>query len=288
MGKPKVLVLGSTGFLGSAIIHELAFSGNDHCSTFNKRHVQDFSNNLPFTVGGSVEDLLEIADPDLIINCIVRKSANKGEQKSFSKLLHTNSLFPHQIARAAKSPEIKVLNISTNSIFSGRKGNYLESSLPSPRNLYSLSKLLGESKCHGVHNLRVSFVPSTLEKAERFGPIDWLIKANPTFPAVGFENHFWNGLTDEVLAKLLVSLINDNYLLENLPHTLHFFSRDQITKFQLYETLLEKFLIPSQQLVKGTAPSPQKLTLSSNYLDYLSRVWQTAGYSEILRFCDLF
>lgn len=288
MCKPKVLVLGGSGFLGSAIMRELSSTGNDYLGTFGTSLIQNQTNVEKFRVGENVETLLSNVKPDIVINCIVNKKSSHVVPNHVPDIFRTNTNFPLQLAKASAFFNIKVIHISTNAVFSGIKGFYRETSLPFPKTMYSLSKLLGESKLENVSNIRVSFVPKNLETAIRYNAVDWLIKATDDFPALGFENHLWNGLTDKTVAKLLCTIINNHFVLENLPKTLHLFSSKQISKFDMCALLLKKYNLPSSHLKVSKSSKFQNLTLGSDYLDYLRLIWQEAGFSEIPSFYDLF
>ena len=287
MSKPTVLVLGGSGCLGSALILELASAGNDYIGTFRSNKIHNSQTCLNFTVGDDIGTLLQNTMPDVIINSIVAKNRGVLPMSKSLASFQINALFPRQLARVSSLIGAKVLNISSNAVFRGTKGEYYESSFPFPRDTYGLSKLLGESKSDYVHNIRFSFVPKTLTSAMQHKALAWVLNATEISPVTGFLNHAWNGLTEEMVAKLLVSIINNQELLGTLPPTLHLFSRDVITKFELYETLLEHYSLPRDILVSGNSPRSQKLTLSSDYMEFLNRVWATAGYSNILSFQEL-
>lgn len=287
MAKPTVLVLGGSGCLGSALIRELASAGNDYIGTFSSNEINTSRSSLRFTVGEDIGALLRGTMPDVIINSIVAKNRGVLPLSNSLASFQINTFFPRQLARVSSLIGAKVLNISTNAVFRGTKGEYCETSFPFPRDTYGLSKLLGESKSNNVHNIRFSFVPKTLTNAKKHRALDWVLNATEILPVTGFLNHAWNGLTEEMVAKLLVSVVNNQELLGALPPTLHLFSRDVITKFELYETLLEHYSLPQDMLVSGNSPHSQKLTLSSDYIEFLNRVWATAGFSKILSFQEL-
>ena len=288
MCKPRVLVLGGSGCLGSAIIHELSFSGNDYLGTYSTSLINNQADIQQFRVGENIETLLSRVKPNIVINCIVNKKSGHFVPKHTKELFRTNTYFPLRLAKVSSIFNVRVIHISTNAVFSGIKGLHRESSLPFPKTLYSSSKLLGESKLENVSNIRVSFVPKNLETAIRYNAIDWLTKASNDIPALGFENHFWNGLTEQTVAKLLCAVINNSFILETLPHTLHLFSSKQMSKYEMCALLLKKYNLPSNYLRVSKSPKFQNLTLDSDYRDYLQLIWQEAGFNEIPSFHDLF
>jgi len=288
MAKPKVLVLGSSGCLGSALINELSLNGNPYAATYNLQSFQSAANLYKFTVGDDLSSLLKEVNPDIIVNCIVLKKGSLTSPNSYVQLFRINTLFPHQLAQLSSSFDIPLINISTDAVFYGVKGSYKEKSLTIPGSIYALSKRLGESKLKKIHNIRLSFVPKDFNNAKKYNTLKWLIDASEISPAIGFENHLWNGLTDEVAAKLLSSIINNKSLLNDLPTTLHLFSRKAISKFELAELILNQYLLPINNIVKVNARNSKNLTLSSSYADYLLQLWASLGFETIPNFEDLF
>jgi len=67
------------------------------------------------------------------------------------------------VARAALAAKVRLVYISTDAVFDGERGNYVETDLPNPLNAYALIKLLGEAHARTVPGhliIRTSFVPS--------------------------------------------------------------------------------------------------------------------------------
>ena len=69
-----------------------------------------------------------------------------------------NSLLPHQLAQMAAARGARLIHFSTDCVFSGRRGNYVEDDEPDPVDLYGRSKLLGEVTAPNALTLRTSIV----------------------------------------------------------------------------------------------------------------------------------
>ena len=105
----------------------------------------------------TVESALKQARPDAVINCIgIVKQ--RDEAKMAVPSIVVNSLFPHQLADRCASMGAHLLHISTDCVFSGRKGSYSEEDLPDPSDLYGRSKLLGEVDRPGCLTVRTSII----------------------------------------------------------------------------------------------------------------------------------
>lgn len=115
--------------------------------------------------------------PDVIINSIVAKNRGVFPMSKSLASFQINALFPRRLARVSSLIGAKILNIISNKVFRGTKGEYYETSFPFPRDTYGLSKLLGESKSNDVHYLRFSFVPKTLTSAMQHKALAWVLNA---------------------------------------------------------------------------------------------------------------
>ena len=57
---------------------------------------------------------------------------------------YINSLFPHQVIEVCRKVDAKLIQISTDCVFYGDKGEYSELDTPDAKDLYGRSKALGE------------------------------------------------------------------------------------------------------------------------------------------------
>src|SRR5688500_76725 len=81
--------------------------------------------------------------PDVVVNCIgVVKQSAAGSDVVTS--LQLNALFPQRLAQLCRASGARLIHISTDCVFSGRKGGYVESDTPDAEDVYGRTKLLGE------------------------------------------------------------------------------------------------------------------------------------------------
>src|SRR5262245_38286893 len=132
-GIRKVLVLGAAGMLGSAVLR--FFTERERYAVVGSvRAVRD---SMPAklrerVIAGvdvadfdQVERLLDSAEPDVVINCIgVVKQLAEAADPLVS--LPINSLLPHRLARLCATRGARLLHVSTDCVFSGKKGMYTE------------------------------------------------------------------------------------------------------------------------------------------------------------------
>ena len=95
------------------------------------------------------------AKPHVVINCIgIIKQLKEAKDEVIS--IQLNSLFPHRLADLCAATGTRLFHMSTDCVFSGRKGNYTETDAPDPEDLYGRTKLLGEVDRPGCLTVRTS------------------------------------------------------------------------------------------------------------------------------------
>ena len=130
----KLLLLGSTGQLGSQLSNLL----KDDYNLFSISH-----SDLDFNNFYLIEDLILKKEPDIIINCMAMTDVDKCEENK-REAYNVNGESIKHITRILKITESYFINISTDYVFSGSKGNYHETDIAEPVNYYGLSKLTGD------------------------------------------------------------------------------------------------------------------------------------------------
>lgn len=113
--KKKVLVLGSTGMLGYGVSKTI--NSNDDFEIIYTSRKKNDSNY--FDVLNS--NLNNLPKTDYLINCIGVIKPNMN--KSITNAIKINSLFPHELSDYCINNNIKLIHISTDCVYSGRKHN---------------------------------------------------------------------------------------------------------------------------------------------------------------------
>ena len=151
----KVLVLGASGMIGFAVYTHLAKIKNFKVigTTTNSKAIkftetENKANALilfNFLTDNNIDDIIKKILPDVIINCvgIVKQSSLISNEIN---TIYLNSILPHKLSLIAQKYSIKLIHISTDCVFSGKKGSYLERDNPDPIDLYGRTKLIGETK----------------------------------------------------------------------------------------------------------------------------------------------
>jgi dTDP-4-dehydrorhamnose reductase len=145
------------------------------------------------------------ARPDAVVNCVgVVKQLAGAKDPLLSIAL--NALLPHQLADLCAAAGARLIHISTDCVFSGRRGMYRESDPPDAEDLYGRSKLLGEVDRAGCLTLRTSIVGRELTTDH--GLVEWFL-AQRGKPAKGYSRAIFSGLTTTVLSELILRLIEE-------------------------------------------------------------------------------
>lgn len=279
MKPPRVLVLGGSGCLGAALVNEFKMRGNQVIATYRSQGEYELKNYIQFKVGDNIEALVSKAKADVIVNCIVSKP--KSNYTKIISTLLTNSFFPKRLSKVAEKKNIRLIHVSTDSVFMGIKGLYTELSLPIPTSLYSVSKLLGEPKNSNSRTIRLSFVPANLKSAQTSNSVLWLTQRNSNIPIYAYSNRLWNGLTDRVVAKLIASTVNNKYIFELMPSKIHLYTKQIISQYDLAILLSRIYSLSTSNIYLKSRFIKRDLSLSSKHLDFVQMLWKSIGFEKI-------
>jgi dTDP-4-dehydrorhamnose reductase len=238
----KILILGSTGMLGHKLMQSLSgkfgVTGTVRGEILQLSHIPIFSRahklgNVHADNVLSVQKALDMAQPDVVINCIGIVKQLKDANDPV-KSITINSLFPHQLHHLCREKNIRLIHYSTDCVFSGSKGNYSETDFPDADDLYGRSKLLGEVTDPGCLTLRTSLIGRELDSSH--GLIEWFL-SHEGKTVKGYKNAIFSGLTTNAHAHILKDIITNYPDLEGLYHL----SADPISKYDLLTLVKEKY-----------------------------------------------
>lgn len=252
----RVLVLGVTGMLGHTLFSDLTrdHSLDVHGSARSATTVAaafDPSLQPRITVGVDaaspdlVDSLLDRVSPDVVINCIgvIKQDSAPGRAE---RMMAVNAQFPHRLADSCEQRGSRLVHISTDCVFSGKKGSYSESDEPDPVDVYGESKLLGELDRPSALTLRTSFIGH--EIASTVSLVDWFLSQSGTVH--GFTHAIYSGLTTVEFARLVRTVVLPR---EDLSGRYHVASTP-VTKFDLLTMIAAEYgwpgtVVPSSDLV---------------------------------------
>ena len=210
-----------------------------------------------------LENLVEEIHPEFIINCIgiLIKGSNENPKNS----ILINAYLPHFLASLGDKIGAKVIHISTDCVFSGKKGGYRESDFRDADDVYGRGKALGEILSDKHLTLRTSIIGPEL-KQNGEGLFHWFM--NQFSEVNGFTQAFWGGVTTIELAKIIEFAI-----INNLTGLYHVTNSDAISKFDLLNLFNSEFQkgtkinsVEGKKVDKSLKTDfPQALPLIPNY-----------------------
>ena len=237
----RILVFGIGGLIGSTIFRIL--SKNNEWKVYGTINASN-----PFATDAYLKDRVltnvNVLDhqsvgvlgkicPDVVINCVgLTKHHRAGSEVIASVQL--NSIWPNQLNVLCKQVGARLIQVSTDCVFSGRVGNYSELDAPDALDIYGRSKILGE--IHGDVNA-ITIRTSTLghEFKSRNGLLEWFLSQREN--CLGFKNAIFSGLPTIILADIIQNHIIPNPLLSGLYHI----GAGPIDKFTLLNVISKKY-----------------------------------------------
>ncbi len=152
--------------------------------------------------GSQIAESLITENPDVVLNCIgVVKQLQ--ESKDLESSENANSKLPHLLSQICQKINARLIHFSTDCVFSGRTGNYKETEMPDPVDVYGRTKFLGELNNDRDLTLRTSFVGRELVHFSNL--FEWARRQRGT-QVRGFRQAIYSGLTTRSLVKIVGSL----------------------------------------------------------------------------------
>ncbi|TRX34816.1 sugar nucleotide-binding protein [Flavobacterium sp. ZT3R18] len=201
----RILVIGIKGMAGHVVFKSLPLLG-DYEVYGIARNVEQTDRIFNLDISNTAE-LDKIIDQgfDVIINCI--GILNKDAENNPHKAVWFNSYFPHYLEAVTKNTKTKVISISTDCVFSGKRGAYSENDFKDGEGFYAVSKSLGEINNEKDLTIRTSIIGPELNK-EGIGLFHWFMQQ--TNEVSGYSQAFWSGITTIELAKVINQAIRQD------------------------------------------------------------------------------
>ena len=230
----KILVLGANGMAGHIITIGLKESFNfyDIMSVARSNSIIKPTYILDVLNFKDLEALINTTMPNIIINCI--GILNKNAENNPEKAVLINSYLPHFLEAITKNTNIKIIHISTDCVFSGKEGNYLETSFKNGIGYYAQSKALGEIINKKDLTFRTSIIGPELNNAG-IGLFNWFY--NQKGEINGYTKAIWTGITTIELLNAIKAAIT-----ENLCGLYHLVNNKRISKFDLLNLIKDEFV----------------------------------------------
>jgi dTDP-4-dehydrorhamnose reductase len=266
----KVAILGSTGMLGSMVRRFLSSQPEYDLRTYSRSALEAALIN--------VADLFQlISGQDYVINCIgvIKPRIDEKNPASVRDAIQVNAQFPYTLAHAAEWAKVRVLQIATDCVYSGREGNYREDSLHDATDIYGKTKSLGEVVSPAVRHLRCSIIGPEPAGRPRDSLLEWFLGQPKGAQVKGFTNHYWNGITTLAFAKLCHGIMREGI---ELPPLLHIVPQKTASKAGLLDQFRYSFSRMDITVDEVAAPTAINRTLSTCCPIANIHLWKAAGY----------
>jgi dTDP-4-dehydrorhamnose reductase len=237
-----VLVLGASGMLGNAVLR--FFAASPGYTAFGSMRTTSQLAKLPSAVrrrviaGVDVENtdslmrLFSAVRPQVVINCIgLVKQLAEADDPLLA--LPINAMLPHRLARLCDVASARLVHVSTDCVFSGARGNYIEGDSPDAQDLYGRSKLLGEVDYPHAVTLRTSIIGHELSSAN--GLVGWFLAQQGRVS--GYRRAVFSGLPTIELARVIRDHVLPRPALRGTYHV----SASPINKFDLLKLVARTY-----------------------------------------------
>lgn len=264
----KVLILGSSGMLGHKVANFLLnFSDFEIFDTSYRKKLRSATKILDVTDRDLTKTIIFDCKPDFIVNCI---GYLVGDYPIHQKAIYLNSFFPHFLKDICTEINCKLIHISTDCVFSGKKGNYKESDHRDGSGLYAHTKKLGEVIDESNLTLRSSIIGPELKNDGR-GLFQWFIGND--IDIQGYTQSIWSGVSTLELAKAIKWAIDND--ITGLYHITNGFSinknellnlfkkytKSQINIEPVIGNAQDKSLIDTRNIINYKIPSYEQMVM---------------------------
>lgn len=253
----KILVIGAAGMAGHMVTKYLTAQG--HRVTTSARTNSDINIDIE-KISHDDSFFVMLTDYDFVINCtglLVKDSIDRPDRAAI-----VNSWFPHYLELALHGTATKLIHLSTDCVFDGQRGNYIETDTHTEMNSYGSSKSLGEVNNAKDITFRLSIIgPET--KSTGTGLFNW-ITTTALQELPGWDNAWWNGITTLELAKCINKYIN-NPAIAGVYHLVN--NNNKINKYDLLSMINTEFHL-DKNIVRTQGPKPVNKILVDTRLEF--------------------
>ena len=264
-------MLGATGMLGNAVLRLFAQSpdhtvfGSTRSGALHHRFPEELRPHLVDNV--DVENFDALARlfgqvrPDAVINCVglVKQLAEANDPLA---AIPINALLPHRLAHLCRIAGARLVHISTDCVFDGSRGGYVEEDRPDACDLYGRSKLLGEVDYENTVTLRTSIIGHELNSAH--GLIEWFLAQEGSVR--GYPRAVFSGLPTVELARVIRDFVLPRPDLRGLYHL----SAEPISKHDLLAIVADIYgksidIVPDDQLAIDRSLKSDRFRSATGY-----------------------
>ena len=241
----RILILGGDGMLGHQLLarlrarHDARATLRQEAAAYAAWPMFD-ARSAYFGVDvreeARLEEVFAEFRPEAVVNAVgIIKQRRDADEAILS--IEVNALLPHRLALLCRRANARLVQLSTDCVFSGARGNYSEDDLSDARDLYGLSKRLGEVTGPGCLTLRTSIIGPELSR--KTGLLEWFLAQRGTVN--GYTGAIFSGFTTLEMARIIERLL-ESPALEGLYHV----ASRPISKFELLGAIRDALGLATQ------------------------------------------
>ena len=207
-----------------------------------------------------MERLFDTVQPQIVVNCTApARPAPPDPMKSISIF----SLLPHRLGRLCRLRGARLVQISSDGVFSGSRGGYTEDDLPDASDVYGIAKLLGEvSEPHAI-TLRTSIIGHELQT--KTGLLEWFLSQGDRCRC--YTRAIFSGFPTVVLAQVIRDVVLPRPDLHGVYHV----ATQPISKFDLLRLVAQRYgrsidLVPDDKVVIDRSLSSERFAKATGYV----------------------
>ena len=270
----RIFILGANGLLGKHIEDQFIKSGLDciHISRKTVPHIQQKLLNpdqFVQSLGANKEDFIINA-----LGVTRHRIERMVPESGLNSVDQINSRLPFSLGRLSKVQGTKVFQIGTDCVFSGAKGDYVESDVFDAFDAYGMSKAIGES-APGIVVIRASSVSPSGGRGPQLW--DWVKNQELESIVSGYSNVIWNGVTAKVHSRLLVEIVKHQF---PITGTQHLVPANQISKDRLVRLIAKTEGRNDINVHSMEVEQPKNMSLSTEKESMNRELWKLIGFNQ--------
>ncbi len=276
----SIIVLGSNGMLGKTLTKVLTAEFGEIIET-NRQGTPTVKENLALKLDVTKEYNLDTIFQDLkidyAINAIgmIKQSIDSKNPHHKIQAKTVNTVFPMRFSQFAARNDVKFIQIGTDCVFAGTRGDYSEDDEKDPDDVYGITKKNGELLSQNSMLIRTSIIGRELSTSKSL--MEWVLSQELNSTINGFEDHIWNGITTLHFAKVVAGIIRAEYF---HPNVFHLVPANKVTKFTLVSEIAKVFNRNDLKIIKSMSGHFTDRSLSTIHGKNNDFMWRQAGYPE--------
>ncbi len=270
----RFLVLGCNGMAGHMISLYLKERGHDVLGfALSKSMLVD-------SVVGDAQDatlmkeLIGVNKFDTIINCIGLLNKTCDEHQAMA--VYLNSYFPHQLAQITEGTHTQIIHMSTDCVFSGKRGHYAEDDFRDGTTFYDRTKALGEIENDKDLTMRQSIVGPDINR-NGIGLMNWFMQQRGE--VTGYTGAMWTGQTTLQLAKTMEAAAKERaHGLYNMVPDTYISKCDLLGLFNKYLRQEKVTIVPVDKMAADKSLKRTRWDFSYMIPDYETMIAELADW----------